>query len=65
GWFRSEMTEEMFTDEASLRWMGNRAPMGRAGEVHELDGALLYLASDASSYVTGAVLPVDGGWTAI
>jgi NAD(P)-dependent dehydrogenase (short-subunit alcohol dehydrogenase family) len=66
GWFRSEMTQaRMFEDERSLRWMRQRTPMGRGGEIHELDGALLYLASDASSFVTGTVMPVDGGWTAI
>jgi NAD(P)-dependent dehydrogenase (short-subunit alcohol dehydrogenase family) len=66
GWFRSEMTEgRMFGDERSERWLRQRTPMGRGGLEHELDGALLYLASDASSFVTGTVLCVDGGWTAV
>ena len=65
GWFESEMTEDMFADERGHKWVARRAPMGRHGREGELDGALLYLASDASSYVTGQILAVDGGWTAV
>ncbi len=59
------MTSELFDSDASLDWIARTSPMGRPGEQHELDGALLFLAGDASSYVTGSVLSVDGGWTAV
>jgi NAD(P)-dependent dehydrogenase (short-subunit alcohol dehydrogenase family) len=65
GWFESEMTGDMFADESSRRWMNSRTPMGRPGHAGELDGALLFLASDASSFVTGQTLAVDGGWTIV
>jgi len=64
GWFPSEMTQLMFDDQGAHDFMTKNCPMGRAGDAHELDGALLFLASDASSYVTGETLTVDGGWIA-
>lgn len=65
GYFESEMTQELFADERLHAWATRQTPMRRTGREGELDGALLYLASDASSFVTGAVLAVDGGWTAV
>src|SRR5215470_6102462 len=64
GWFPSEMTADMIADDRSLRWIRRNTPMGRPGREHELDGALLLLASDAGSYLTGQSIIVDGGWVA-
>lgn len=63
GWFRSEMTSDMFDNERGADFVKRNTPIGRPGETTELDGALLFLAGDASTYVIGQTLVVDGGWT--
>jgi NAD(P)-dependent dehydrogenase (short-subunit alcohol dehydrogenase family) len=65
GWFPSEMTASMFSDDHLTTWIADRTPLRRAGAIDELDGALLFLASGASGYVTGQVLAVDGGWSIV
>ncbi|WP_455137624.1 SDR family oxidoreductase [Thermophilibacter sp.] len=64
-YFPSEMTVSVIDDGDFLDVIKTRCPMGRPGRDGELDGALLYFASDASSYCTGQLLSVDGGWNAI
>jgi NAD(P)-dependent dehydrogenase (short-subunit alcohol dehydrogenase family) len=59
GFFASEMTEQY--PDGYLEQMMFRVPAGRVGEARELVAAALFLASDASSYITGVLLPVDGG----
>lgn len=63
GWFPSEMSSPMFREDGGgLNYIRSRTPMGRPGTLAELDGILLFLLSDASSYVTGQTVIVDGGW---
>jgi NAD(P)-dependent dehydrogenase (short-subunit alcohol dehydrogenase family) len=64
GFFPSEMTTGLWDNEKSLEFVRRNTPLARGGREDELDGALLFLASGASSYVTGHTLVVDGGWTA-
>lgn len=64
GWFPSEMTDGMDTDEASQSFVKANSAIPRMGADHELDGALLLLASRAGGFITGHSLLVDGGWTA-
>jgi NAD(P)-dependent dehydrogenase (short-subunit alcohol dehydrogenase family) len=60
GYFPSEMTEGFFDTPEGIA-MQQRIPVGRTGELHEISGPLLLLASDASSYMNGSTIPVDGG----
>ena len=60
GWFNTEMNEMFFSTEQG-RAMIAQSPPGRAGELDELVGPVLMLASDAGSYVNGVVIPIDGG----
>lgn len=60
GYFLTQMTEEFFATEAGRR-LREKLPIGRLGEPHELEGAVVFLASAATSYVTGTTLYVDGG----
>ena len=65
GWFPTELTHDMFGDPHGQEFIRKRCPMGRTGELRELDGALLLLASTAGSYITGETIVIDGGWTII
>lgn len=64
-YFPSEMTAPLIDAEPFKQFIAGRCPMGRPGKSGELDGALIYFASDASSYTTGQLLNVDGGWNTI
>lgn len=61
---RTEMAEQYFQDPDRLAWVLSRIPMKRVGELEDLFGPVVFLASDASRFVNGHTLLVDGGWTA-
>lgn len=66
GYFATELTEGLLdeSNESGRAWVLKNTPMRRTGELSELDGPLMLLASGAGSYITGQTLAVDGGWTA-
>jgi NAD(P)-dependent dehydrogenase (short-subunit alcohol dehydrogenase family) len=63
GWFRTEQNKVLYEDEAWVEYLVERIPIKRPGQPHDLDGAVVFLASEASRYVTGQTLLVDGGIT--
>jgi len=64
GYFKTELNQALVADETFNAWLCKRTPAGRWGEVQELGGAAVFLASAASSFVSGHILYVDGGITA-
>ncbi|MDF2666387.1 MAG: dehydrogenase with different specificity [Microbacterium sp.] len=65
GYFATEMNRDLVEDPEFTRWLAQRTPAARWGDFDELRGALLFLASDASSFVSGQNIFVDGGMTAV
>ena len=62
--FDSEMTHQILSDSGLLQHLEGRTPMRRIGEAGDLAGPIVFLASDASKFVNGCILPLDGGLTA-
>ena len=61
GIIRTPMTTKNFTDAAKHQELVSKVPMGRLGEPEDLIGAVIFLASDASDYITGQTIYIDGG----
>ncbi len=65
GYFATDLTAALVADIEFSTWIAQRTPAGRWGRVEELGGAVVFLSSDASSFVNGQILYVDGGMTAV
>lgn len=65
GYFATELTEDTLKTEYFTNYMKATVPLGRYGKEGELNAGAIFLASDEASYVTGVILPIDGGYTAI
>ena len=65
GYFATELTESTLSTDEFTAYMKATVPLGRYGKTGELNAGAIFLASDEASYVTGVILPIDGGYTAI
>ena len=65
GYFATELTEDVLSTESFTAYMKATVPPGRYGKSGELNAGAIFLAGDEASYVTGVILPIDGGYTAI
>jgi NAD(P)-dependent dehydrogenase (short-subunit alcohol dehydrogenase family) len=65
GWIATEMTRGLMEDEDRSATIVDRTPMQRWGEPNDLGGAVVFLCSAAARFITGAILPVDGGYSAV
>lgn len=65
GWIETELTRPLVEDPVRSAPILARTPMGRWGRPEDLGGVVLFLASEAARFVTGAILPVDGGYLAV
>ena len=63
GWFKTEQTKSLYENPEWLEYLKNRIPLHRLGQPKDLDGAIIFLASETSKYITGQILLVDGGIT--
>jgi NAD(P)-dependent dehydrogenase (short-subunit alcohol dehydrogenase family) len=61
GWFRTAQNQVLYENQEWVDYLVDRIPVKRPGDVHDLDGAIVFLASESSRYITGQTLLVDGG----
>ncbi|MDH4238244.1 MAG: glucose 1-dehydrogenase [Phycisphaerae bacterium] len=63
GWFKTAQNAVLYENKEWVDYITNRIPLNRPGQPHDLDGTVIFLASDASEYITGQIILVDGGFT--